>query len=78
MLILKKGIKVYDEIIELQLLKHHIIEQKSLLPSCQNSKKKQIKSNCKASEHRYGSSIEIHEQQWPKSSATPVTMQIEK
>ena len=40
MLILKKGIKVYDEIIELQLLKHHIIEQKSLLPSCQNSKKK--------------------------------------
>ena len=54
MLILKKGIKVYDEIIELQLLKHHIIEQKSLLPSCQNSKKKQIKSNCKASEHRYG------------------------
>ena len=39
MLILKKGIKVYDEIIELQLLKHHIIEQKSLLPSCQNSSK---------------------------------------
>ena len=41
MLILKKGIKVYDEIIELQLLKHHIVEQKSLLPSCQNSKIKQ-------------------------------------
>ena len=76
MLILKKGIKVYDEIIELQLLKHHIIEQKSLLPSCQNSKKN--KSKAIAKRQNIDTEIEIHEQQWPKSSATPVTMQIEK
>ena len=47
MLILKKEIKVYDEIIKLQLLKHHIIEQKSLLLSCQNSKENKSKAIAK-------------------------------
>ena len=47
MLILEKGIKVNDEIIKLQLLKHHIIEQKSLLLSCQNSKENKSKAIAK-------------------------------
>ena len=52
MLILKKGIKVYDEIIKLQLLKHHIIEQKSLLLSCQNSKENKSKAIAKQKQYR--------------------------